>query len=114
MTNSEMLSKLINTLKDELPDGTEIKLSPPGISPRISVILNAPYDPLRKSKTFQPIIIQLHESFGTSEFAKRPFLEIRKEFASFIRNQRAQFVPRTTDNPSEPHTADYWIFPPTC
>lgn len=114
MSNIEMLSQLLDTVIAELPEEAEVKLSPPGTNPRIRASWKAPCDPLRKSKRFQPIIIQLHEDFSASELAERPFLEINKVFAAFIRKKCDKFIPRTTDSSNESHTADYWIFPPEC
>jgi len=114
MSKIEILSQLLDNVKEELPDGTEVKLSQRGNEQIIRVSWKTLDDPLRKSKRFQPIIIQLHEDFSTSEFAKRPFLEINKKFTAFIRKKCAEFTPRTTDNSNELHTVDYWIFPPEC
>ena len=114
MENIEILSKLLNAVIAELPKNAEVKLSPLGIKPCIRASWKTPHDPLRKSKRFQPIIIQLHEDFRTSELAERPFLEIRKKFASFIRNKCSQFIPHTTDSHHQGHTPEVWIFPPEC
>lgn len=114
MQNNEILSQLLDTALAELPKTAEVELSPPGTNMRIRASWKAPYDPSRKSKRFQPVIIQLHEDFSTSELAERPFLEINKVFAAFIRKKCEEFIPRTTNNPYESPTADYWIFPPEC
>lgn len=71
-------------------------------------------DPARPSKRYQPIIIQLHEDFGTSEFIKRPLSEIQKEFSAFVVNKRSKFNPRETKNLNDSHTPEYWIFPEQC
>ena len=109
----ELFSSLMATVKSEFSNA-DIEKNQVKNEPAISVSWKTLDDPLRPSKRFQPVIIKLHEDFATSELAKRSFSEINKEFTEFIRNKRSQFKPRTTSKPDEPHTADYWIFPPEC
>ncbi len=108
-----LIPKIAPELKGHILENSEISLIQLDV-PAIRISCKTFDDPARKSKRFTPIKIQLHEDFGTSEFAKRPFGEISKEFSAFIRKKCAEFIPRTTDNPSEPHTEEIWIFPPEC
>lgn len=111
MSNTEIMEKLLDIVRQKIPEA-ESNLSDDGKLIRVSI--KAPHDPDRLFKRFQPIIIKLHEDFATSEFSKRPFSEISKEFASFIKNKRAKFNPRTTHDSYETHTADFWVFPNEC
>jgi len=70
-------------------------------------------DPDRPSRRAQPVIIELHEDFMVGrELPEHVPPKIRKQFAAFIRQQRARFKPRTTENPHQSHTVDRWVFPP--
>ncbi len=68
----------------------------------------------RPNKRINPIIIELHEDFGSSSFAEYSNDKIRKEFSAFIRNKRKTFEPTTTDNPDQSPRVETWIFPPKC
>ena len=110
-----LLSKLFPNLKNELQgsilESADVNLLDSG---NICISCKTFDDANRKSKKFQPIIIKLHKDFPTSEFSQRTFLEMSVIFSKFIKNKCVKFVPRTTNNPDEPHTTDFWIFPPEC
>lgn len=108
----DTLDVMLAVLKEQFPNA-DIQLLPNGrLGFRVSEKTHN--DPSRKSKRYQPIIIQLHEDFGTSEFFKRPPSEIQIEFSTFVVNKRSQFDPRETDNLNDSHTPDYWVFPEQC
>ena len=113
MWNTETIFTLLYIVRQEIPEA-ETRLIDDGVEKSIRVSIKAPYDPGRPFKKLQPIIIKLHEDFSTSEFSKRPFSEISKEFTSFIRHKRSKLNPRTTQDLNEPHTTDYWVFPNEC
>jgi hypothetical protein len=75
-------------------------------------------DPKRPNKRLQPVIIEIQNDYLTpsginsSKFPDNVSSKIRKEFAAFIRDKRAQFTPRTTKDNQESHTPDYWVFSP--
>ena len=107
----ELLSKFIDLTKAEFPMA-EVKLTHAN---RIRISQKAyDGDKLRPNKALTPIIISLHEDFGTSMLYQGSTASIYKEFSTFIVNKRAQFNPRTTKNVDEPESPEYWVFPHDC
>ena len=103
-----MLQKFIEIIKSEIPEADDIEIAEePRKAIRISWKTND--DDLRPSKRFQPIVIELYKDIELpTDFGQK----IYEEFAAFIRNKRANFKPRTTENRQKSHTADFWVFPP--
>ena len=107
------ISELLDIVRAEFSSsGDSVEFVPEGKF--IQIMQRTMDDPSRPSKSWQPVNIGLHEDFSSSPFAHLPTSEIRREFITFIRKKRAQFQPRTTSDPFEPHTAECWIFPAEC
>jgi len=72
----------------------------------------------RPNKRFQPVIIEIRNDYlepptvNSSKFPEHASPKIRIEFATFIRDKRAQFNPRTTKNNEEFNAPERWIFVP--
>ena len=103
-----MLQKLVEIIKSEIPEADEIEIAKePRKAIRVSWATND--DESRPNKRFQPVVIKLYKGLKLpADFGD----ELCKKFATFIRNKRRNFKPRTTENRQESHTPDYWIFPP--
>jgi hypothetical protein len=111
---STFMQELAAIATRHFPDDADITIDP-DTHQRIRVSWKTNDDPSRSSKRVQPIIIELHEDFlNITNPPDHVSPEIGEEFSAFIRKKRAQFKPRTTEEPNQTHTPDKWIFPPTC
>lgn len=109
--NDQLFTELLKLTKSEFNDA-DVTVIPSdneeGKSIRVS------WSDTKNKKKYQPVIISLHEDFGSSEFSQNPINVICGVFIKFISNKRSQFKPRTTNHTNETHICDYWVFPPEC
>ena len=102
------MQQFIDIIKTEFPEVDDICVSE-GTRKAVRISWKTNDDDSRKNKRCQPIIIQLNEDFDfTGDLGDK----LSKEFAAFIRNKRANFKIRTTNDRNETPTPEYWIFPP--
>jgi len=108
---SSFIEELLEIAKEIIPEADKTSINQATGEIRLSI--KAEHDSNRRSKRFQPIIIQLNDSsFNLGKLPDHVGDKLRIKFASFIRNKREQFNPRTTEHRNKSHTPEIWVFPP--
>lgn len=120
-TKNEVIDALRNVAISEFPEAKEpegdILVNPHGSFPysqTIRVAWKTHDDSGRESKTINPIIIKILNTF-VQDAVDNPSPDVLSiigiQFAAFIRKKRRDFTPSAPDDPEKSPVPEYWEFP---